>query len=970
MKPINRKILFFLFLGLFFLPLWPNPKIGQIINFASALEVKLPGLVDNPNLGEYISYIFNSILQIAGVLAVLAIVFGGVYHLVSLGRGKITDEGKEWVKSGVFGLVLLMSSYLILYTINPNLISIRQGSLLPISLPTINISTPEESNVPTITFNEIPIGTLTENLLARTMDCYDFDQNGDPIDGDPSTPDILEPTYYNHDRIDCFLKLGEAVEKTAKVISDLSAKIAGPDFMDSCNCTETTCSLNCSGVCAWQGGCSYPRPTGSCGDCTDIFSCKNLGDNDSCCSPDVKQQIEQGPITLERADCIGGGKTYDGLDEFRSQFPNNDELLSVVETKIPNTETIIINKSAWIDLRLIDKLKYFKEKIKQINLDTDLTNLKNAEGKMGECYLSKSYKDFLKLMEETLKDNATIQLVKIFKDPVTTEDIDASRYCKGFGYENASIFNVCQKICLPGANEISLDALKNCPTGSGCSDEEIKSDFYKCAPNNYGFQSFQQCLTEKTNQCKDICQIKYVNCPDSLQEQECEDACDKDSKALIQKDDCYLDPQVIQNCATAYSNIEDFERCTGNSMCRYCTDQYASYPDCFNNAVNDSDTYSSLFFYQNPNLQKAKTNNPETTKCPNCSNCPDCPRISATRIDENLLTCSGDCGEFAYKDDPLTFYCRIDWWEEAYQNTSSGPQLPSGMEGLTAEDRQMIESEEGLTEEEKNELLQGEEIKTTVLAKAISCPREDEIPVGQTVDQAEAWAQALADLINQFVGKTEDMITYIKGIGDETGYCQCNSVCGGSETTCGGECSRLTHCIDPYSYWTTCYDGDGNPYPCQIYVPGYCNCSCNFVPCLGNSCQKMINLFQGKAANAKCPAGTAYKGVDAFYQEIKTAFDAFSESTIQQRSDILKMLSYSRKETNICGETSSIFKGETRFLNCTYIEDYNIDPISGWKTTVNGEIFKGYCYGNQVGKISNINADLMDNWSCCRETIK
>ena len=76
-------------------------------------------------------------LMIGGVLAFGAIVYGGILYAASAGNPSKQSEGKEWIKSALFGLLLLAGAYLILYTINPNLVNLG----LP-TLQSVNIQTP------------------------------------------------------------------------------------------------------------------------------------------------------------------------------------------------------------------------------------------------------------------------------------------------------------------------------------------------------------------------------------------------------------------------------------------------------------------------------------------------------------------------------------------------------------------------------------------------------------------------------------------------------------------------------------------------------------------------------------------------------------------------------------------------------------------------------------------------------------
>ena len=78
-----------------------------------------------PWIGEYIKAIYNYGFSIAGILAAIVLMAGGVIWLVSGGdAGKVT-QAKELITGSVVGLVILAASYLILVEINPNLVNFK-----------------------------------------------------------------------------------------------------------------------------------------------------------------------------------------------------------------------------------------------------------------------------------------------------------------------------------------------------------------------------------------------------------------------------------------------------------------------------------------------------------------------------------------------------------------------------------------------------------------------------------------------------------------------------------------------------------------------------------------------------------------------------------------------------------------------------------------------------------------------------
>jgi hypothetical protein len=73
------------------------------------------------NLGSA-NNILNWAIGIGSVVAVGVIVYGGILYTASAGKPSMQEDAKEWIKSAIYGLLLLFASYLILNTINPALV--------------------------------------------------------------------------------------------------------------------------------------------------------------------------------------------------------------------------------------------------------------------------------------------------------------------------------------------------------------------------------------------------------------------------------------------------------------------------------------------------------------------------------------------------------------------------------------------------------------------------------------------------------------------------------------------------------------------------------------------------------------------------------------------------------------------------------------------------------------------------------
>lgn len=88
------------------------------------LEMPLGNNQSPQTPGEYVKTFFIFGLGLAGIAALFAIVFGGVQYLLSAGNAALKTYGRQWIFAGLSGLFLLLCSYLILITINPQLVSL------------------------------------------------------------------------------------------------------------------------------------------------------------------------------------------------------------------------------------------------------------------------------------------------------------------------------------------------------------------------------------------------------------------------------------------------------------------------------------------------------------------------------------------------------------------------------------------------------------------------------------------------------------------------------------------------------------------------------------------------------------------------------------------------------------------------------------------------------------------------------
>jgi len=102
------------------------------------LQVQIPGMsqltkvtckegeeCSIPWIGEYTKGIYNYLIAIAGILAAIMLMAGGVLWLVSRGEASKITQAKDLILGSIVGIIILASSYLVLLQLNPNLVNLQ-----------------------------------------------------------------------------------------------------------------------------------------------------------------------------------------------------------------------------------------------------------------------------------------------------------------------------------------------------------------------------------------------------------------------------------------------------------------------------------------------------------------------------------------------------------------------------------------------------------------------------------------------------------------------------------------------------------------------------------------------------------------------------------------------------------------------------------------------------------------------------
>jgi hypothetical protein len=144
------------------------------------LLVPIPSFGSSYNPGLFVNYVQKIItlsITLAAIAAVARITIGGFQYM----GGESMDQksaGREAIKEAIFGLIILGASYLILNTINPNLLNFR------LEVPAIISGQNTQQTQQTATTQ--PDGTIINGGAVREAQQATINQNGVGTSLDPA----------------------------------------------------------------------------------------------------------------------------------------------------------------------------------------------------------------------------------------------------------------------------------------------------------------------------------------------------------------------------------------------------------------------------------------------------------------------------------------------------------------------------------------------------------------------------------------------------------------------------------------------------------------------------------------------------------------------------------------------------------------------------------------------------------------
>lgn len=161
------------------------------------------GLGSDADIGDVLAGVYRFALGLVGIAALTMFVLGGVTYMTAADSQDRVKQGQAFMRNAVFGLVLALLSYLILYTINPDIVERLKLDLVKIEEAKVEIvplggftELPKDGFIPAGPAETTKQGTCSKLYKLIDEKCYPF----------VSDPPCSPTEFYNYVAGACHLK--------------------------------------------------------------------------------------------------------------------------------------------------------------------------------------------------------------------------------------------------------------------------------------------------------------------------------------------------------------------------------------------------------------------------------------------------------------------------------------------------------------------------------------------------------------------------------------------------------------------------------------------------------------------------------------------------------------------------------------------------------------------------------------------
>lgn len=159
---------------------WPS-DVSAATDMQYEPQIQIPGsifdtestAVTGDMIGKYIQAFYNYGMAVVGILAAIVLMAGGVLWLTSGGDSGKVGQAKELIIGSIVGTAILFSSWIILNTVNPELLNFKTIELANVNKATYDfLSNAEQIQYVCLTGSLTCANTVPPSLNVNLEACY------------------------------------------------------------------------------------------------------------------------------------------------------------------------------------------------------------------------------------------------------------------------------------------------------------------------------------------------------------------------------------------------------------------------------------------------------------------------------------------------------------------------------------------------------------------------------------------------------------------------------------------------------------------------------------------------------------------------------------------------------------------------------------------------------------------------------
>lgn len=148
-----------------------RPQVGVGGQFQEGTAVTVSK--STKTIAEYLREIYKYMIGAVGILAAVVMMVGGIIWLTAGGNPDKIGQAKEWIGGSMLGLVIAFGAYMILATINPDLVNFKIREIQDITPRGLDVINPSTASISQCCNNTLgPQSPVNNSCPSGSTPCY------------------------------------------------------------------------------------------------------------------------------------------------------------------------------------------------------------------------------------------------------------------------------------------------------------------------------------------------------------------------------------------------------------------------------------------------------------------------------------------------------------------------------------------------------------------------------------------------------------------------------------------------------------------------------------------------------------------------------------------------------------------------------------------------------------------------------